>query len=32
MNGFDFGVNINYNNEANKEELLEAWLNSKFRN
>ncbi len=32
INGFDFGVNINYNNEADKEELLEAWLNSKFRN
>lgn len=30
INGFDFGVNINYNNEEYKNEMLEAWLNSKF--
>lgn len=30
INGFDFGVNINYNNEEDKNEMLEAWLNSKF--
>jgi hypothetical protein len=31
INGFDFGVNINYNNESDKKEMLEAWLNSKFQ-
>ncbi len=31
INGFDFGVNINYNNESDKKEILDAWLNSKFR-
>ena len=31
INGMDFGVNINYNNESDKKEMLEAWLNSKFR-
>lgn len=31
INGFDFGVNINYNNESDKEEMLDVWLNSKFR-
>ena len=30
INGFDFGVNINYNNESDKKEMLEAWMNSKF--
>ncbi|WP_033957040.1 hypothetical protein [Psychroserpens jangbogonensis] len=30
INGFDFGVNINYNNESDKDEMLEVWLNSKF--
>jgi len=30
MNGFDFGVTINYNNEADKNEMMTAWLNSKF--
>lgn len=31
INGFDFGVNINYNNDKYKEEMLRAWLNSKFK-
>lgn len=31
MNGLDFGVNINYNNESDKKEMLEVWLNSKFQ-
>ncbi|MDF0708485.1 hypothetical protein [Flagellimonas okinawensis] len=31
INGLDFGVNINYNNESDKNEMLEAWLNSKFQ-
>ncbi|AUP80778.1 hypothetical protein [Flavivirga eckloniae] len=31
INGFDFGVNINYNNESYKKEMLDAWLNSKFK-
>lgn len=31
INGLDFGVNINYNNESDKKEMLEAWLNSKFK-
>ncbi|PZE17183.1 hypothetical protein DNU06_07880 [Putridiphycobacter roseus] len=30
INGFDFGININYNNEGDKKEMLEAWMNSKF--
>lgn len=30
INGFDFGVNINYDNQEDKNEMLEAWLNSKF--
>jgi len=30
VNGLDFGVNINYNNEADKKEMLDAWLQSKF--
>ena len=30
INGFDFGVNINYTNEEAKAEMLTAWLNSKF--
>ena len=30
INRFDFGVNINYNNESDKKEMLDAWLNSKF--
>lgn len=30
INGFDFGVNLNYNNEADKKEMLDAWMNSKF--
>lgn len=31
INGLDFGVNINYNNESDKNEMLNSWLNSKFR-
>ncbi len=31
INGLDFGVSINYNNESDKKEILEAWLNSKFK-
>ncbi|MDG5491485.1 hypothetical protein [Psychroserpens sp. SPM9] len=31
INGFDFGVNINYNNEAFKTEMLSAFKNSKFK-
>ncbi|WP_117885199.1 hypothetical protein [Aureibaculum luteum] len=31
INGFDFGVNIKYNNEADKKEMLDAWINSKFK-
>lgn len=31
INGLDFGVNINYNNESDKKEMLDAWLHSKFR-
>ena len=31
INGLDFGVNINYNNEADKKEMVEAWLKSKFK-
>jgi hypothetical protein len=30
MHGLDFGVNINYNNEQDKTEMLAAWNNSKF--
>lgn len=29
-NGYDFGVNINYNNEADKKAMLDAFRNSKF--
>jgi len=30
-NGYDFGVNINYNNDTDKNEMLTAFQNSKFR-
>lgn len=30
-NGYDFGVNINYNNDTDKNEMLKAFQNSKFR-
>jgi len=30
INGFDFGVNVNYNNEDDKKEMLDAWFDSKF--
>jgi len=32
INGFDFAVNLNYNNEEHKEAMLNAWMNSKFEN
>lgn len=31
INGFDFGVNINYNNDEDRRTMLEAWQNSKFK-
>lgn len=31
INGYDFGVNINYNNDQNKEKMMEVWKNSKFK-
>lgn len=31
INGFDFGVNINYNNDKDRDEMLNAWHNSKFK-
>jgi len=31
INGYDFGVNINYNNETNKEQMMEVWKKSKFK-
>lgn len=31
INGFDFGVNINYNNSKDRDELLAAFRNSKFK-
>lgn len=31
INGYDFGVNINYNNEEDKNEMLRVFRNSKFR-
>lgn len=31
INGFDFSVNINYNNEADFKVMLDAWKNSKFK-
>ena len=30
INGYDLGVNINYDNERDKEEILRKWRNSKF--
>lgn len=30
-NGYDFGANINYNNDADKQEMLAVWRNSKFK-
>ncbi|MRX70213.1 hypothetical protein SAMN06265349_101786 [Flavobacterium resistens] len=30
INGFDFGVNINYNNDEDKKAMLDAFKNSKF--
>ena len=31
INGFDFGVNINYNNDKDRDELLKVFRNSKFK-
>jgi hypothetical protein len=31
INGFDFGVNINYNNDKDRDELLKVLRNSKFK-
>lgn len=31
INGFDFGVNINYNNDQDRDELLKVLRNSKFK-
>lgn len=31
INGLDFGVNINYNNDQDADQLLKAFRNSKFR-
>ena len=31
INGFDFGVTLNYNNEEDKETLQKVWRNSKFK-
>lgn len=30
LNGYDFGVNINFTNDKDKETMLKAWRNSKF--
>lgn len=30
INGYDFGVNLNYINDKEKDEMMGAWLNSKF--
>ncbi len=31
LNGFDFGVNLNYQNEKEKNEMMKVWKNSKFK-
>ncbi len=31
INGFDVGVNINYNNESYKNKMMQAWKQSKFK-
>lgn len=31
INGYDFGVNINYNNDSYKKEMIDALFNSKFK-
>lgn len=31
INGYDFSVNLNYNNGADKKEMMEVWRNSKFK-
>ena len=32
INGYDFGVNINYNNDQDKKTMIDAWEKSKFTN
>lgn len=32
INGYDFSVNINYNNDADKSAMLNAWKTSTFKN
>jgi hypothetical protein len=31
INGFDFGVNLNYNNDKDKKVMMDVWKNSKFK-
>lgn len=31
INGYDFGVNLNYNNDKDRDELLRVFRNSKFK-
>ena len=31
INGYDFSVNINYNNEEDKDVMMNAWKNSRFK-
>lgn len=31
INGYDFGVNLNYNSDKDKEIMMKVWENSKFR-
>lgn len=31
INGYDFGVNLNYNNDKDRDELLKVFRNSKFK-
>ena len=31
INGFDFGVNINYNNDKDKDIMMNVWRSSKFK-
>ena len=31
INGYDFGVNLNYNNDKDRDELLRVFINSKFK-
>jgi len=31
INGYDFGANMTYNSEENRDVMLSAWRNSKFK-